>query len=318
MAYSKLKSRFSDEEVERRIVEIEQGTYSGDYWTQQAEQLKLKCKVWDDYVGQVCIQVTALADEIDSHHKRANRAKVAGGSLSVVSGVGAVVAAGLGIALAIPTAGASIPISGAVVAACGIAAGVGSTAGAVTAGGATVVDGMIRRYNKKKAMKFFQCEAELRKHISDSLKELQQNATKYEELMHVTERMETSEYSNSLQSFRQENKFLQVMKYSILNESFLRKIGKFATASLEGISFLGGKQDVFTLLSKFSAMITKIGGVLSIVGTTLNAIDVAITINDLRKGSKTKVAAQLRVHVQLLERNRTEISEALRSFFMDT
>ena len=49
--------------------------------------------------------------------------------------------------------------------------------------------------------------------------------------------------------------------------------------------------------------------------TPLNVINVAITSYDIHKGSKTKLAAKRRDHVKMLNEDRTEIREAVQSYY---
>ena len=151
MSCSKFEKRFRDVNVERLIETIERAVFSGDELMQKVKLLKQKFQAWDDYVAQVCKEVTALADEIDSDHKKANIAKLTGsvaGAAAAPFATGAGIALGVGVILAPATAGLAIPISAAVAVVFGGVSGLG----ALTAGGAIIADQTLRYRNKKKAL----------------------------------------------------------------------------------------------------------------------------------------------------------------------
>ena len=180
-----MRRGFRDEDVECLIAKIEQGIFTGDLLAQQAKRLKLKCKVWDDYVAQLCMQLIAIADEMDSQHKTANIAKMVGGTVGRAATVGAAIALGAGTLLAIPTAGASLAIAARAF------KGVRTGAKVATAGVAVIAD-TLERFNKKKALELLQNEMELRGHIIECLQELQLVSGKYEELIHPIIKMKGS------------------------------------------------------------------------------------------------------------------------------
>lgn len=87
----------------------------------------------DDRVAHVCVQVTTLANKIDSEHKKANVVKLTGSVAGaaagpVATGAGTVT---VGLVLAPITAGLAIPISAAVAVVFGGVTGFGTAGGAV-------------------------------------------------------------------------------------------------------------------------------------------------------------------------------------------
>ena len=317
MSCSKLKPRFRDANVERLIVTVEQAAYEGEPLVQQVKLLKQKIKVWEELSAEVCEKVTALADEIDQDHKNFNKAKLVGssvGAAAATASVGGGIAVGVGLFIAPATAGLSIPIGAAVA----LIFGAASAAGAAGTGVAIAADETLQYINKKKALELLQSEKELREHITNCMLEVQRASEKFEESINLIRRMLGLPYSSSLKSIEETKQFLHsLMDWAFQKsgkESHMKKIVEGCKQLLSALSNLDGLQSLLSLLS-VPGVLGAIGVAFSIASAPIHIINLITTSVDYCKGSKTKVAAKLRKHVELLEDDRAHVSEVVESVY---
>ena len=191
-------------------------------------------------------------------------------------------------------------------------------AGAATAAGAMIADHALRHFNKEKALGLLKSEKEVRDHITECMQALQRASQEFEESVnYLIQRMSSSrfDYSDSLKSIEGTKALLRSLMNWNVGENNKKKIAKLCETLLDMVSKTGGIQRLLQFLSECTGGAQTVGTAFVIASIPLHLITLIITSIDVHNGSKTTLAANLREHAQLLERDRTEIREAVNNHY---